>query len=688
MKRNKSIGYIVLSIFMAFTVLTSCVDDDLLPSCDSDVPEEIRNGYSLSFIVTLDKMGGDNATRAGGMAAKELEEMENYIDPEKFRVLFFASDDNGTDAENIDGFLFESKGRWVKKLETGDGDHSSWFVSVPMFDFGNDVEYNWEWDKIREYLTMHNFKIAILANRPDLEWNMGITNKNDSKDTLTAYGWYDNTGPHWKQKNTIWGPSQSRKKIFDLHHCQYDPIYDGKNWDNTNLVYYGVYDFIADNKDEDGKVMMSKYTKHGDHEVPAMGATSTWVSWEGNDTQNKDPKNNLRHWIHPDKDHPIPMYGIQEFEPIPTTEWKKGTIYNLERKTENGEKRDKAISLLRSVVKLELLIPKGVKTNYVTVFYPNIYARCEPLDIWTPTDQIWKNDIYHTVTSGKNRCEWFDIIDYGVVTDGTEPTEDPAKNPATAQLSINAYQEKMCWFYGYWKERTDWPFGTLGRNNEIWKTHSTKPPYPRIFNTCVQRNTAVACVEGVNNVEDYADGYDHWVVYCGERNVNDPSNLLRMGQSGSGNATIIYWMISVENTSYAIPLINYEGITGPTLMNLIQPDGNPGNYVNHIPRKNGDTGDPNGIINLYERYVQGHPNGDPPKGFSDYTANTYPKPWPLLRNHVYRIKIDGIKTQTRAAGDGGLSIKSENLYSKSINFDKLKEEKERKVTENKKIEKE
>lgn len=676
MMKNKNIIYVVLSTFLAFTALTSCIDDDL-PLCDSDVPEEIRNGYSLSFIVTLDKMGGDNVTRATAPAkpaVKRLEDMENYIDPEKFRVLFFASDDGGTETENIDAFLFESKGRWVKKLDNDDDDHSSWFVSVPMFDYGNDVEYNWKWDKIREYITTHKFKIAILANRPDLEWNMGILKKGaDGKDMspdnpnnfLTPQGWFNNSGPHWRQNNTIWG--SNTKKIFDLHHCQYDPIYDGKNWDTAypDYKYKDVYDFISEKvtpNDDDDKDDPN-HDKHVGR--PKMGATSTWVSWKNNDTD-KSSINNFRYWIHPDEEHPIPMYGIQEFEPIPVDDWKQGTIFNI---------NDKAVSLLRSVVKLELILPKSINPNYVVIFYPNIYARCEPMDIWTPTNNIWTNDILH---QGQN-CEWFDIIKYGVVTDGSENTNNPA-NDNEIKININQYQTKMSWFYGYWKDKTDWSFGSLGRNNVRAYNFNRATAYPRIFNTCVQRNTAVACENNV--IVDYGDDNLHYVVYCGERNINDPSNLYRMGQNGSGNPTIIYWMIGVgENdqngTSYDLPLIDYIGISDNDLSDLITP-----NTDGKDVAKNWYKAPPsNSTMNRYERYVQGNIPGYPDveKKFDFPSGRNYPKPWPLLRNHVYRIIIDGIAT--RAAGDGGLSIKSENLYSKTINFDKPR--KEKKETEKK-----
>lgn len=669
----KSIKNIALLPLLAFMALTSCTDDELTAD-DNDVPQEIKDGYSLTFTVTLDKMGGIN-TRATSLTEEnqELEEMENYVDLQKFRVLFFASDDikslespDGTTSEDDkDVFLFESTSRWVKKQ--GTSDYSRWFVSVPLFGYGNDNKYNWNWGEIRDYLTTHNFKIAILANRPDLEWNMGITGSKSQY--LVQKKWFDNTGPHWTQDHTKWGTH--KKKIFDLHHCQYDPIYDGKNYDNKTDVNYDVYDFIAGtigegdkDVDEEGKSIKGK---------PTMGATSTWVNWDHED--DGEPKSetfsDLRHWLHPDTDHPIPMYGIQEFKPIPKNVWKKGTSFSLN--PDNKDREDKAISLLRSVVKLELLIPETIKTNYVVIFYPNLYARCEPMDIWTPTDQIWNEDLTHEITQGLNRCEWFDIIDYGVVTRGApagEPTATSGNNGYNPTLSKAMYQQRMSWFYGYWKKRTDWPFGSLGRNGVV----NENIKYPRIFNTCIQRNTAVSCDDNVKDqVTIEGVTYNRWVVYCGERNINDPSNLLAMGASGSGNATIIYWMIGTKNpsTSYCFPIIDYAKVQNDKLKDLMQPNGLASSYADNIPRKNGATGDANGIINKYERQVQMGllKPGDPGyKGPDDDYDYPYPKPWPLLRNHVYRI-IVGEASNTRA-GESELNvIKSEINYSESIRFE-------------------
>lgn len=168
MNKMKSIKYAVLTILFGLGALTSCIDDEYFTDCeedgpaiDVDIPEEITKGYSMSLIATLDAgFGGEN-------------NLESYINPEKFRVLFFDSNDQ---------FLFESKSRWVKRLPDA-GNHSRWFVSVPFFSYGNELnkDYDWNWKHIKDKLTTYNFKIAILANRPDWDWAPKFDAQDDEK---------------------------------------------------------------------------------------------------------------------------------------------------------------------------------------------------------------------------------------------------------------------------------------------------------------------------------------------------------------------------------------------------------------------------------------------------------------------------------------------------------------------------
>lgn len=653
-----------LFYFFACVFLTSCIYDNFDENFDPDhfgdeELAEIQKGYSLSLTVTLDKMGGTAATRVNALSSKELmdlEEIENYINPERFRVLFF---------DDKDRFLFESKSRWVKRLSEKD-DFTTWFVSVPVFPYGNDMDYDWDWPEIRKALTKEDeddpktFKIAILANRPLDEWTPQF------KDTGIEPDWFDNSGPHWDKKDT------GVKSVFDLHHCQYDPIYTGKSWtgDRKDMNQYeGVYEFIA-----------GYDPSLGDKQWLTMGSTSSWVDWGTKDDDNRDPYGwDLRYFKAPSRDYPIPMYGIQEFDAI--MDWTAGTPFNLSEITSPTLYNVKSVSMLRSVVKLELLVPKSVGTiNTSMIFYPNIYARCEPMDVWTPTDKIWRGlhgeddewgdgfvrkdgeIIYDDEGNPEQYCEWKSIWNYGRITKNGDPTD--------VSSSFKTFRERISWFYGAWNDIdpativTDEDGNVIDKGQSWWNFQSQRGKgfgavtlvderkvgdnnpiqYPRVFNPCTQRNNLVLCDKVFYDDDDFY----HFVVYTGERNINDPSDILNLGDNGGGKPTVIYWMINVEKNgdqkTYAIPIIDYDKIP-----------------ANNSPAKT-----------VEYKFAPNTPNNKPTQVLHDYELSVFNGdiylPWPLIRNHVYRLTLTPKPGTTRSGDDGTIAVHSEEMHSESIRF--------------------
>lgn len=696
-----TIKYKFLPFLFACIALVSCIDDDLLDCIDdNEIPEMFADGYSLNMIATLDKMGGTRAVELVSKRGRELEALESYIDPEKFRVLFF---------DRQERFLFESKSRWVKKIlpTTGDNDHSEWFVAVPLYAYGNDESEEWNWEEIRRVLTgedmdediehytnpnldpdykfsydtnviqkvingelKHAFKIAILANRPELEWNMGINGRDsngDLKDAngkltaiITDKGWYIKNGPIWKKEHTRWGDNP--KTVFDLHHCQYDPVYDGKNYndrENTTTppssgdyvtakdangkaqaryyTNYHVYDFIA-GKVKEGEGFDEKKGK------PTMGATSTWIDWSGNDGEtngnaNKGKTSANRFFMPPTEEHPIPMYGIQNFNKLEN--WVKGTPFNLSKVTsdQDADYEYQTISLLRSVVKLELVLPSTMNPYWVALIYSNVYARCEPMNVWDPTDKIWSESDDNPHSSGyewkEGDCEWYNIRKYGATTRDSDFDFIDFNQPNVLTGSVQRYQERMSWFYGAWSEegpdgKQRW--GNLKLNGEgyVSQDGTTPPPFPQIFNSCVQRVGNAICHEDTPERKNRPYGlltYEeldgrHYVVYTGERNINDPSILLQMGNYKSGAPVVCYWQIketSDKNSNrYSIAFAYNEEQTGKFKSYITDTEPSPKSAFGSDtdPR----TGDPNS----YEQAVQ---------------FNKAAMPWPLVRNHVYRIWV-------------------------------------------------
>ena len=116
--------------------MLSCTDAEFVvdDGQNSGVPYE---GDVLTVNFTLDNMGG--ATTRVIPALDDLDKWENYIDPEKVRVLFFSCEEDGENGEKKDLFLFESKSRWVRQLDSNP-ERSLWSVSVPMYSNSNDME--------------------------------------------------------------------------------------------------------------------------------------------------------------------------------------------------------------------------------------------------------------------------------------------------------------------------------------------------------------------------------------------------------------------------------------------------------------------------------------------------------------------------------------------------------------------
>ena len=629
---RKNVVYsLFVSLAFGCVALTSCVDEPLVKDDADPVFDE---GYSINVALTLDPMGG---TRGDD---NPMEKIENYINPELLRILFF--DEN-------EEFLFESKSRWVRELKTN-GDYSSWLVSVPFYDMGTEKEeqYRWSWDYIRDKMMKGKFKIAILANRPTKECYPALAKENKGNSVRA----FDNSGPHWTKANTRPYAGNNVKHLFDLHHSQEDPVYSDKGYVGTTpKVNY--YDFISERDPNDP----------GNLRKLQMSSTSCWVDHGPNyDDANAVYENEtstsalFRYSRMPSTDYPIPMYGVQEFDPV--TDWVEGIPYNLSQESEgsSSDYTHKSISLLRSVVKLELLVAKSVvgtgSISYVGLKYPNVYARCEPMDIWTPTEQIWKDD-------HDNDCEWIDIMNYGPISSVNEFNKYPTDQDN--DKSREAFQKKISWFYGSWLDKGPdgkprWTFPGLGEDNVVKETPTTK--YPKIFNPVVQRNSNTKlCPEA--NLTQSTSSYYHYVVYTGERNMNHPAYLFSLqGQyefsasstsnipGGNGRSVTESWVIMIGNNVYNIPIKDYSGSNSNYIYRYTF-NGKTGTEGTRVPQDN--------VTYDYQVDVWNNP--------TDRSV----LPWPLLRNHVYRIVIGGAGApfESTRGGDGAPELRVISSTDKS-----------------------
>lgn len=657
---RKAISFTMLSAAVALT-LASCKDDFEVTEPTAEILPGSEDNYVLQVRATLDFMGGEK----GVSLENTNEAIESYIDPEKFRVLFFTHDDE----TGRDWFLFESKSRWVKKL-VNNGGEPRWEVSIPVYTVGNDLyedldpndnkdlsEYNWA--MIREYLTSRTFKISILANRPDFDFYPGYDNNSADKGiTGLPEGYFDNRGPFWGPENSIASYTDEElktpkvqalvKEILSLHHSQFDPIYTGKSYPGndaiTNKNEEGYYDFIMGDPDITYKKFQGDYRTAKNR----MGSTSMWVYPPQSDKRTNG-SSGARECRWPDEDYPIPMYGVQQFNKIEG--WEKGTPFNLSANItggmEHAKYETKTIFLLRSVVRIELLIPKTLvrtEPEFVALCYSNVNARCEPMDVWTPTEQLWGE----TESEHDALCEFQDIVDYGPVTRlsdrGTLP--DFKNNTYNTYTTKGAFQKRIKWFYGIWAEK-GWEFKTEQGTTVTGETQTaygkSLPPSPRVFNSCVQRNGIVTCDK---YCKSHTTDYWRYIVYTGERNVNDPSYLYGLGNKSAGGPTTIYWMFNIGTSLYGLPITDYSSITG-------------------------NNNELTGIVTGLPGYTLGSTSVGSNQSFCNNTyqpnvqnMTTYPnsahKPWPLIRNHVYRLVL----TQTKSE-DLPFSVTSKVLRSSS-----------------------
>lgn len=206
----------------------------------------------------------------------------------------------------------------------------------------------------------------------------------------------------------------------------------------------------------------------------------------------------------------IPMYGIQSYNKLGSV-WQEGTLFNLSNynhisTSQNDGYTHKEISMLRSVAKVELKLPRNFNAHNVYLRSMNRSSRNEPMDVSTPTDQIWMDDDIQTlIAQHPTYCEWSQL-----------KTKPPF-------YKCSDYKSQLAWYYGSWAENgkvggiTPADLSFIQYNTEV----EPKQGYPRIINPRIQRSdftrfyyTGVA--EGI---------YDRYILYVPEKFVDDPDKV-------------------------------------------------------------------------------------------------------------------------------------------------------------------
>ena len=256
-----------------------------------------------------------------------------------------------------------------------------------------------------------------------------------------------------------------------------------------------------------------------------------------------------RRGILPSKDYPIPMYGIQDFDPIGEY-WEPGILFNLSQ-FNNAQKQGysyRNISLLRSLSRVEVKLLKSAfikKPAHVYLRSMNRSARITPVDFFTPTDIIWNgfnsssqsdikrlqnyinvgnlNEQHIIETTPGIKGEIDNIMQYGPVYIGTDENKGDSD-----KKKLDEYRKTTAWPFGIWEKQWGWDwnrgteyvewFDTYQVGQTRAHTGQTVPEYPRILHTRISRSDYARFTE----VEDPL--YWHYIIYVPEKNITDADN--------------------------------------------------------------------------------------------------------------------------------------------------------------------
>ena len=204
-----------------------------------------------------------------------------------------------------------------------------------------------------------------------------------------------------------------------------------------------------------------------------------------------------REGVIPTKDQPIPMYGIQKFGALKDV-WREGTVFDLSNFNNQtpSSYQYSDIYLLRSVAKVELLIPASYKPHHVYLRSQNRTARCEPVDVITNTKDIWFDDAGGS--THPDACEWSQLI-------GRQPFY-------VTNGDRNSYQKALAWYYGRWDHVNSNP-------NLVLEPDLEGSGYPHILNPMINRSDFTEFIKAESNDPQY----ERYVLYVPDKFVDDPN---------------------------------------------------------------------------------------------------------------------------------------------------------------------
>lgn len=318
-----------------------------------------------------------------------------------------------------------------------------------------------------------------------------------------------------------------------------------------------------------------------------------------------------RQGVIPGEEQGIPMYGVQNFQPL--SDWEDGQTLDMSAS-------DKTVYLLRALARVDFYVPMSFgQPQHVYLKSSNKVARCEPIDVETPTDQLWHASHYN---NQNDKCEWFYIQNYGPFYD-------------SSGVNLEGYKTMLSWFYRSWNQTATWNVGkyTIGNDGKwtpastghysvpsgVSLTWSTAGNYPHIFNPAINRSDFCHFLYAGHDGTNY-----HYVLYTPEKYIDDPTNPAI--RNSTPKVPHIEFRFSPTNTMAGDKNSEFNLDDNDTHRIYFTNYGNNGEGMGNLPVNTDITAS---TMTL--------------SGYDDYEKNTdhLKKHWPIMRNHTYEFYLSG-----------------------------------------------
>ena len=329
----------------------------------------------------------------------------------------------------------------------------------------------------------------------------------------------------------------------------------------------------------------------------------------------------------------ISMYGIQDFEPLGTY-WPEGTSFNLSRYDNthtgdpNNEYKYRTIYLLRSVAKVEVMVPTAIfpKPSHMYMRTINRFSRSAPLDVFTPTDIIWNgwsNDYAGKYTQSSFRDSGNNTHNYADAKGVDQEAENIRLYGFTYDPNssvLNDYRNAVAWLFGLWAKEYGWNW-----NNENINIRNSNQPYPRVFNTRISRSDFAHMIDGGKTTVDGQEYY-YYYAYLPEKNVTDPNDKGTLSEAPK--VMRIEMRFGDRNTD--------ANLDDNASYRIYFTPGGKGSGINSRDDYDGAMESSSGMDNLKEIY-------------------------PVMRNHLYRFKIvdvemNGLNVNFEVSGPANVNV--------------------------------